>query len=90
MSNAIRIFIVDDHAGVRPGLRTMLENELDMNVVGMAGSGREALQKVLFGQERHPAVQAHLVEERTRWLIRSETTVSRSNLSGGSDAAVEP
>ena len=46
MSGPIRIFIVDDHAVVRLGLRTMLESEHDMKVVGMAGSGREALQKI--------------------------------------------
>lgn len=46
MSDPIRIFIVDDHAVVRLGLRTMLESETDMKVVGMAGSAREALQKI--------------------------------------------
>ncbi len=54
MSSPIRIFIVDDHAVVRLGLRTMLESEHDMNVVGMAGSGREALQKI-------PAVMPDIV-----------------------------
>lgn len=42
----IRIFIVDDHDVVRLGLRTMLESERDMAVVGMAGSSQEAIQKV--------------------------------------------
>jgi DNA-binding NarL/FixJ family response regulator len=42
----IRIFIVDDHDVVRLGLRTMLESEPDMAVVGMAGSAQEALHKV--------------------------------------------
>ena len=42
----IRIFIVDDHDVVRLGLRTMLESEPDMAVVGMAGSSIEAIQKV--------------------------------------------
>lgn len=54
MSDPIRIFIVDDHAVVRLGLRTMLESEADMKVVGMAGSAREALQKV-------PAVMPDIV-----------------------------
>jgi two-component system NarL family response regulator len=44
--NRIRIFIVDDHDVVRLGLRTMLESEPDMAVVGMAGSAQEALQRV--------------------------------------------
>jgi DNA-binding NarL/FixJ family response regulator len=54
VSDPIRIFIVDDHAVVRLGLRTMLESEADMKVVGMAGSAREALQKV-------PAVMPDIV-----------------------------
>lgn len=45
-SDRIRIFIVDDHDVVRLGLRTMLESEPDMTVVGMAGSSLEAIQKV--------------------------------------------
>lgn len=39
----IRVFIVDDHQVVRMGLKTMLESEPDIHVVGMASSGREAL-----------------------------------------------
>lgn len=42
----IRIFIVDDHDVVRLGLRTMLESEPDMMVVGMTGRSLEAIQKV--------------------------------------------
>lgn len=40
---AIRIMIVDDHPVVRTGLRTMLESEDGITVVGTAGSGREAI-----------------------------------------------
>lgn len=40
---AIRILIVDDHPVVRTGLRTMLESEDGIAVVGTAGSGREAI-----------------------------------------------
>ena len=39
----IRVFIVDDHQVVRMGLKTMLESEPDIRVVGMASSGTEAL-----------------------------------------------
>jgi DNA-binding NarL/FixJ family response regulator len=42
----IRIFIVDDHAVVRLGLKTMLESEPDIRVVGTAGSGKEALEAI--------------------------------------------
>ena len=39
----IRVAIVDDHAVVRSGLEQLLANETDMEVVGTAGNGREAL-----------------------------------------------
>ena len=38
-----RLLIVDDHAMVRSGLRYMLSKEPDLNVVGEAADGREAL-----------------------------------------------
>lgn len=41
--SAIRLFIVDDHPVVRMGFQSMLRRELDINVVGTAGSGSEAL-----------------------------------------------
>lgn len=40
----IRLMIVDDHAVLRDGLKTILESELDIEVVGEADSGDVALQ----------------------------------------------
>jgi len=42
----IRIMVVDDHEVVRTGLKTILEPEGDLEVVGEAGSASEAVQKV--------------------------------------------
>jgi DNA-binding NarL/FixJ family response regulator len=42
----IRILIVDDHALVRLGLRTLLENEADLKVVAEAQDGEEALVQI--------------------------------------------
>ncbi len=42
----IRLLLVDDHAVVRSGLRMLLGNEADMEIVGEAGSGHEALDQV--------------------------------------------
>jgi two-component system response regulator NreC len=39
----IRVYIADDHFVVRVGLRTLLESEPDMAVVGEAGNGAEAV-----------------------------------------------
>lgn len=42
----IRVLIVDDHEVVRLGIRTLINEEQDMLVVGEAGTAEEALQKV--------------------------------------------
>ena len=39
----IRVFLVDDHALVRTGMRMILSGETDIEVVGEAASGEEAL-----------------------------------------------
>jgi len=42
----IRILIADDHAVLRAGLRMLINAQPDMEVVGEAGEGREAIKKV--------------------------------------------
>jgi NarL family two-component system response regulator LiaR len=46
MKKPIRIFMADDHAIVRKGLRTLIESESDMEVIGEASDGVEAVLKV--------------------------------------------
>ena len=43
MDRGIRLLLVDDHAVVRAGLRTLLETRLGLTVAGEAGDGEEAL-----------------------------------------------
>ena len=43
MTEAIRILIADDHPIVRQGLAAVLEQEEDLEVVGLAGNGLEAV-----------------------------------------------
>lgn len=49
----IRVLLVDDHAILRAGLQRLLSEEEDIEIVGEAGDGREAIQKV---QELHPDI----------------------------------
>ncbi len=43
----IKVFLADDHAVVRDGLRLILESQNDITVVGEAGDGRQAVDQVL-------------------------------------------
>ena len=49
----IRILLADDHAILRAGLVRLLGEQADIEVVGEAENGREAVQKV---QELHPDI----------------------------------
>lgn len=44
MSKKIRILLADDHAVVRQGFRMILGAQPDMEIVGEAGNGREAVE----------------------------------------------
>lgn len=45
--NIIKVLVVDDHAVVREGIRALLSLQKDMEVVGEAENGKEAIDKVL-------------------------------------------
>ena len=44
MTEPIRVLVADDHAVVRAGLKLLLDAEEDIEVVGEAGSGAEAIR----------------------------------------------
>lgn len=46
MTETIRILVADDHAIVRKGLRTLIDSESGMDVIGEASDGVEAVLKV--------------------------------------------
>jgi DNA-binding NarL/FixJ family response regulator len=41
------IFLTDDHAVVRDGLRSLLEEQRDFKVIGVAANGREAVHQIV-------------------------------------------
>jgi DNA-binding NarL/FixJ family response regulator len=45
VESTIRVLIADDHAVYRWGLRTLLDSEADMEVVGEAATGKEAVER---------------------------------------------
>jgi NarL family two-component system response regulator LiaR len=47
MSEPIRILIADDHTVVREGLRALIDSEPDMELVGEAADGLEAVEQAL-------------------------------------------
>lgn len=57
-TETIRVFLVDDHAVVRAGLATYLDTEDGMTVIGEAGDGREAVNRlaVLANSDELPDV----------------------------------
>lgn len=48
MSDPIRILIADDHELVREGMRALLDVRPDMEVVGEAGDGEQAVRRTLL------------------------------------------
>jgi two-component system response regulator NreC len=51
--SAIRVLLAEDHTIVRKGLRALLEDELDIEVIGEAQDGRDAVQMV---DQLHPDI----------------------------------
>jgi two-component system response regulator NreC len=43
----IRLLLVDDHAVVRSGLKMLLENERDVEIIGEASSAAEAIEAAI-------------------------------------------
>ena len=46
MSEQIKVFLADDHAIVRRGLEALIDTESDMEIVGTAANGRDALAAI--------------------------------------------
>jgi two-component system response regulator NreC len=44
--NMLRVFLADDHAVLREGLRALVNSQTDMECVGEAADGRAAVERV--------------------------------------------
>jgi DNA-binding NarL/FixJ family response regulator len=82
----IRIIVADDHVNVRRGLRKMLNRSPQVEVIGEAGNGREALElaktlnpDVLLLDVEMPGMKGYEV---ARQLMESEARVRVLALSG--------
>lgn len=47
---SIRVFLVDDHEVIREGIKTLLQTQKDIEVIGYAADGRSAVKKI----QAHP------------------------------------
>ena len=76
----IRCLLVHDHVLLRQGLRRLLEDEPDMQVVAEAGNAAEALRKVFEHRPEVVITDAHLFEcaaDQTEWLILQQSPSSK-------------
>ncbi len=76
----IRCLLVHDHVLLRQGLRRLLEDEVDMEVVAEAGNAAEALRKVFEYRPEIVITDAHIFEcaaDQIEWLILQESPYSK-------------
>ena len=71
----IRLLVADDHAILRQGLKRILEDEPDMEVVGQAGNGTDAVK---LAEELHPDVVLMDISMPNQNGIESTRQIARS------------
>lgn len=81
MSEKIRIVIADDHPIVRRGLRTLIKTQGDMDVVGEADNGVQAVDKTV-------ALQPDIVIMDLQMPVMDGTAAIRALHSRGSSARI--
>ena len=62
---AIRVFLLDDHELVREGIRSLLESEDEIEVVGEASTGEEALIRAPLAKPDVAILDVRLEERET-------------------------
>lgn len=77
--NKIRVFVVDDHAVVRQGIKHIIVQNADMEVVGEASHGNEVLEKI---KDLDIDVMLMDIEmpEKSGWEVMSQMKYSHPHL----------
>jgi CheY-like chemotaxis protein len=76
----IRVLVADDHAPFRDGLRALLRSEADIEMVGEAASGQEAITQATHLQPDVILMDLHMPEgngiEATRTILATSPHIS--------------
>jgi DNA-binding NarL/FixJ family response regulator len=75
----IRILIVDDQTIIRHGLKSLLEIQEDLTVVGDAANGQEALEEIAFFQQQSQVPDVVLLDVRMPVMDGVATTQELKN-----------
>ncbi|HMS65923.1 MAG TPA: response regulator transcription factor [Ignavibacteria bacterium] len=79
MKNKIRIIIADDHPIFRGGLKQIIEDENDIEIVGEAPNGRKALE-LIFEKKPDVAILDVDMPEKTGFEVLKELTKSDNSV----------
>jgi DNA-binding NarL/FixJ family response regulator len=70
VENQIKVLIVDDHSGVRAGIKNLLRTASDMVVVGEGANGAEAIELVSTGSPDILLLDIELPDQRGDMVMR--------------------
>jgi DNA-binding NarL/FixJ family response regulator len=89
MQDIFEVVLVEDHPGVRQGIRAILEKEGDLRVVGEAGTGHEAIELVAAHQPDLVVLDVRIPvlsgAEVAHWISRNHPTIKVLALSSHDD-----
>jgi two-component system, NarL family, response regulator NreC len=90
MTRKLRVFLADDHAIVREGLKTLINSQVDMDVVDEAGDGLTARTRLQNCQVEIAVIDLSMPEmsgvQLTEWLSRTCPQISVVALTVHQDA----